>query len=389
MAIKEHPIIIFLDRNGFIIYQDTLSNIWQFPFAQDLVVNLDVVNKAQLVNSIGSFIQTNKVIPSSLIVVLADSVIFQKDLSLQKNQDVTLPSGEDKIINKPQIDFGNKEQQEKEIKNFLDSVPFEEILAKVINNTRLVATNKDLLETVTHPFKKMGCMVEAIIPAFMYQQYIDFSGGLGQSVAKIVLRQTDLLKLGNMLTGQQAVEPKQDPNDQPQNVPKEKPSNSRQFILIAIFVFLIIVLVIVYLTSRSTASPPIENVLQPSESQSFPSPTVALQVKTIVPKAETDALPTTIDLRTIEIIVVKNNETEILANALKNLLTQSGFLNVNVKDSTSPIPAKGSVLFSTSIPEDARQKVIAEIKKLFPDILVQESQDNEPVITIIVGKSIE
>lgn len=384
MAIKEHSIIIFLDRNGFIIYQDTLSSVWQFPFSQELVQNLDVINKVELVNSIGSFIQTNKVISSSVIIILADSVIFQKDLtSLQKNQEVGLPSEEDKTINKPQIDFGNKEQQEKEIKNFLDSVPFEEILAKVVNNTRLVATNKDLLEGVVHSFKKIGCSVEAIVPAFMYQQYIDFSQGLSQNVAKIILQQVDLLKLGNMLTNQQAVDVKQDPNDQPQNVPKEKPKNARQFVLIAIFVFLIIILVIVYLASKSTPQAPSrEKVLQPSESQSFPSPTAVLQAPTIIPSS-------IIDLKTLEIIVVKNSETEILANGLKNLLTQSGFLNVNLQDSTGPIPAKSSVLFSKSVPEEARQKVIVEIKKLFPDILTQESQENESITTIIVGKSIE
>lgn len=385
MTIKEHPIIIFLDRNGFLLYQDTLSNVWQFPFSPDLVQNLDVINKLQLVNSIGSFIQTNKLIPSSLIIILADSVIFQKSLSLQKNQEDGLPQ-EDKTINKSQIDFSIKEQQEKEIKKFLDSVPFEEILAKVVNNTRLVATNKDLLETIVHPFKKMGCNVEAIVPAFMYQQYIDFSQGLSQNIAKIVLQQGDLLKLGNMLTNQQAVESKQDSNDQPQNVPKEKPNNTRQFVLIAIFVFLIIVLVIVYLISRTSLTPPSSsqnNVLQPSESQSNTAPTAALQA------TPTIAPPTAIDLKTIEIAVVKNQETEILASALKNLLTQSEFLNVTLQDSTGPIPAKSSILFSKSIPEPARQKVIVEIKKLFPDISIQESQDNGSAITIIVGKSIE
>lgn len=383
MTIKEHPIIIFLDRNGFLLYQDELSNVWQFPFSQDLVQNLDVINKLQLVNSIGSFIQTNKLIPSSLIIILADSVIFQKSLSLQKNQEDGLPQ-EDKTINKSQIDFSIKEQQEKEIKNFLDSVPFEEILAKLINNTRLVATNKDLLEGVTHPFRKMGCHVEAIVPAFMYQQYIDFSQGLSQNIAKIVLQQGDLLKLGNMLTNQQAVESKQDSNDQPQNVPKEKPNNTRQFVLIAIFVFLIIVLVIVYLISRTPQTPSSgENVLQPSESQSNTAPTAALQA------TPTIALPTAIDLETIGITLVKNQETEILASALKNLLTQSEFLNVTLQDSTGPIPAKSSILFSKSIPEHARQKVIVEIKKLFPDISIQESQDNGSAITIIVGRSIE
>lgn len=371
MATKEHPIIIFLDRNGFIIYQDTLSNVWQFPFSQDLVQNLDVVNKTQLVNSIGSFIQTNKVIPSSLIVVLSDSLIFQKDLaSLQKNPE-------------SQVDFGNKEQQEqqeKEVKNFLDSVPFEEILAKIINNTRVVAANKELLEVVVYPFKKIGCIVDAVVPGFIYQEYIDFSGGLSGDIARIILQQTDLLKLGNMLTGQQAAETQQDSNAQPQKEPKEKPNNLRPFILIAVLVFLLIVLAIVYFTKGKTSQAP--PLTAPS-----PSPTAALRVEPTISK-EASVSPLVADLKTIKITIVGNKETEILANALKNILTQSGFQNITTKDSTNPIPAKSSVLFSKSVTDSDRQKAIVEIKKIFPDILVQESQDLESVITIIVGKSV-
>jgi len=375
MATKEHPIIIFLDRNGFIIYQDTLSNVWQFPFSQDVVQNLDVINKVQLVNSIRSFIQTNKVIPSNVIIILSDSVIFQKDLTTlqqtsQKPQQLDQQKSAGLIV-------GEKEDQEKEIKNFLDNVPFEEVLAKVINNTKIVAVNKDLLEGVVLPFKEIGCFVEEIVPAFMYQQYIDFSGGLSQDIARIVLQQTDLLKLGNMLTSQQKVETQQDSDDQPQKEQKEKPNNLRQFILVGIFVLLLIILVIVYLTlGRTAPARPSPNV---------PSPTPALRVEPT--EIEPTVTPLAIDLQAIKITIVGNKETEVIANALKNLLTKSGFQNIATEDSTNPIPARSSMVFSKSVPDEARQKAIAEIKKIFPDILVQEGQELESVITIILGKS--
>ena len=44
MLSKSHPIILFIDRFGFSIYQDTLTTIPKFNFTQDLVSNLDVVN---------------------------------------------------------------------------------------------------------------------------------------------------------------------------------------------------------------------------------------------------------------------------------------------------------------------------------------------------------
>lgn len=383
MAIKEHPIIIFLDRNGFIIYQDTLSNVWQFPFAQDLVVNLDVINKIQLENSIGAFIQTNKISPSSLIIILSDSVVFQKDLaSLQKNPESTDPNQQEN-----ELIIGNKEQQEKEIRNFLDIVPFEDVLIKVINNNIIVVVNKDLLEALVSPFKAIGCVVDAIVPGFIYKEYSDFSGGLSQDIVKIVLQQTDLLKLGNILTGQQqAVEIQKDSYDQSQKEPEEKPSNIRQFILIGVFVFLIAVLAIVYFTLGREQTFPEKNASQPSTSLNLPNPTPSPQVNQ-TSSQEASASSSVDNLKTIKITIVGNTETEALSNALENLLTKSGFQNITTEDSISPIPARSSVLFSKSIPDSIRETIIAEIKKIFPDILVQENQELESVITIILGKS--
>lgn len=385
MATREHPIIIFLDRSGFIIYQETLSNVWQFPFSQELVENLDVINREQLVNSIESFIQTNKVIPSSVIIILSDSVLFQKDLAPklpnpepQANTEENL-SLQSQSTDKPHIDLDYKEEQEKEIKNFLDTVPFEDILAKVINNTRIVAVNKDLLEALIFPFKKIGCGVDAIVPGFMYQQYVDFSQGLSPDTARIILQQADLLKLGNMLTDQQAVivETQQDSGGRYQEE-QEKPKNLRQLILITAFVFLIVILIVVYLTLGKSQTPPPKKNIPPQalNSQIIPSPTIA-------PVEPTGS----IDLKAIKIVIVGNKETEVLANALKNLLTGLGFQDITAKDSTDPIPAKSSVLFSKFVPDSARQKAIAEIKKIFPDVLVQESQELESGVTIILGKS--
>lgn len=388
MTIREHPIIIFLDRVGFIIYQDTLTNVWQFPFSGDCVQNLDVINRESLVNSIGSFIQTNKVIPSTVILILSDSVMFQKDLApkvpnpeAQVNAQENL-SSQSQPQDKPNIELDYKDEQEKEIKNFLDSVPFEEILAKVINNARIVATNKDLLEDIIFPFKKIGCDVNGIVPAFMYQQYIDFSQGLNPDTARIILQQLDLLKVGNMLTDQQpmvTVETQQDISESHQEEPKEKPKNVRQLILIVAFVFLIIVLIIIYLTLGRSQTVPGKKTIpsQPTNPQIIPSPTTAVEAKPTI----------SADLKAIKITIVGNQETEVLANAIKNLLTGMGFEDISTKDSTDPLPAKSSVLFSKSVPDNARQKAIGEIKKIFPDVLVQESQELESGITIILGKS--
>ena len=114
MLSKNHPIIIFIDRFGFSLYQDTLTNISKFNFTSDLVANFDVVNRDQLINLIGTFIQINKIVPSSLAVVLSDNVIYIKDLV----NPVPKP-------NPPQglkTDSSDDSEHKDEVQNFLENI---------------------------------------------------------------------------------------------------------------------------------------------------------------------------------------------------------------------------------------------------------------------------
>src|ERR1035437_2862749 len=123
MLSKNHPLIIFIDRFGFSVYQDTLANIPKFNFTPDLVSNTDVVNKDQFGSLIATFIQINKMVPSSLAVILSDDVIYIKDLV---NPPKPVPAQGLKT------DSNDEKEHQDEVQNFLEDVPFEEVLAKVI-----------------------------------------------------------------------------------------------------------------------------------------------------------------------------------------------------------------------------------------------------------------
>ena len=370
MATGDHPIIIFLDRGGFVIYEDVLSNVWQFPFAPELVRNLDVVNKEQLTTLIKGFIQTNKVVPGKIVVILSDSVIFQKDLTTQAQ---------------PQLDLAAKELQDKEIKNFLDNVPFEETMSRVINGLRIVAANKDLMDTILEPFKKIGCIVNAVVPAFIYEKYIDFSGGLNKNIAKTVFQQGDILKQGSLLINE-AQAPKEVPADEIPAQPAKKSNNLRQYMLSGVFVLLLLLLGIVYFAQNRSNEKPLSksSLPQPSGSLSI-SPTIPIAQSAISPTASLPAQP--MDLKNIKITIIGNKETEVVSNAIKNLLAAQGFKTIETKDSADALPAKSSVLFSKSVSDEIRKMAVLEIKKLFPDVIVSESQEEAPTINIILGKN--
>ena len=187
MISQGHPTVLFIDRFGLSIYQDTLANIPKFNFTPDLVSNLDVVNKEKFTSLIATFIQINKVIQGSLFVILSDSIIYIKDL-----------------VGPAQKSIPNQSPEHKdEIQNFLENVPFEEVLAKVIkvgNVDRITAVNKDLVMTIVNAFTGKGGTIEGIVPSFMYGQSVNFTSGLTLDNVRIILENTEAIKSGNLLT---------------------------------------------------------------------------------------------------------------------------------------------------------------------------------------------
>lgn len=259
MLSKNHPIILFIDRNGFSVFQDTQSNIPKFNFTPDIVANLDIVNKEQLVSLIATFIQINKILPSSIAVILSDNVIYTKDLtsSLQK------PSMPNQVLQNPTssiYSIGNENKEE--IQNFLDNIPFEETLARVIKTDKIssiVAVNKDLVMTIANAFVNKGSVIDAVIPGFLYGSSVNFASGLTWENIQAISNESEIIRVGNLLTDQQKVTSLQNLEGEqkaPQAAREQKPQNLRQYILIGVFVTLLVILAVVYLNLGASQTPP-------------------------------------------------------------------------------------------------------------------------------------
>lgn len=365
---SSHPIIIFLDRSGFLLYQDSLPNVWQFPFSEDTVRHLEVINRDGLVDNILSFIKTNKLMSTSLIIILSDGVVFQKDLAPIQEGDN--PEGE---------------TREKEIQQFLENVPFEYFIAKVVGSARIVATNKELLETIILPFKKIGCTVAAVVPSFVYDGKIDFSFGLTPDAAKAVLRNPDLLKMGNMLVDQKEAEVKKAPEDKElhQDSLKQKPKNIRQIVLIAVFVILLIVLAIAYFAMSNSDNASVSSNINSSAPQ---VPVPVTPTIDVLPTANITASPSAINSKETKTTIVVNSQTESVGNVLKRLLEKLGLQDVAVSVTETQNPARSSILFSQNIDNETRRIVTEEVRKILPDVSGQESANLENLsISVVVG----
>jgi len=259
MRSHNHPIILFIDRSGFSVYQDILTNIARFNFTSDLVTNLDVVNKEQFSNLITTFIQINKIVPSSLAIILSDTVIYVKDL----------------VKSQP-----NSEQEQKdEVRNFLENVPFEEVLAKVVKTEQkntLCAVNRDLVMTIADVFVSKGSTIEAVVPGFLFGQKVNFGIGLNQENIQPVLAESEILKGGNLLVGQQKVTSPEIFAEQKEPIIEgKKPQNIKQLILIGVFATLLVILAVVYFNLGASQAHPPAKKIKSSSAATISNPTAS------------------------------------------------------------------------------------------------------------------
>jgi len=396
MLSKSHPIILFIDRFGFSVYQDTSAGIRKFNFTQDIVANLDVVNRTQLTNLIISFIQVNKIVPSSLAAILSDDIIYIKDLSapVQKpssasnqkvNQNQKIASGQNATQAQKTETNGDKDHGD-DVQKFLENIPFEDVLAKTIksgNVNRTVAVNKDLVMAIVGAFVSKGSTMEAITPGFMFGQGIKFTAGLTPEIAKSILGNTETFRSVNLLTDPEKMIPSQPFGGELNSPPDEvrKPQNIRQYLLIGVFVTLIIILVIVLFTS---------GILQPAKSSKVNIP--AARVPMVSPVVKITLAPSPIstisaDLKSIKVKIVRSSQAAERATSLKAGLLGMGYQDVAIQASGASVSEKSSVAFSQNISMDLRNSMVAEIQEILPGLTILETQDLDSTVNILIGKS--
>lgn len=351
MRSQNHPVILSIDRGGFSLYQDTLINIPRFNFTPDIVRDLDVINEGKLITLITTFIQINKIIPSNLGIILSDTVTYVKDL-------------------------GESLVPQENIQNFLENIPFEEVIAKVIKidrQARAVAVNKNLVMAIASVFTSKGCMLEAIIPSFLYGSAANFASGLTPGNIRVVLESSEIAKIGNLLTDQQKEVFPQNPEEKPKEISnknEEKPQHRRQYVLIGIFIVLLVILAVVYLSSKDSAS---------SVNVSVPSPTLT---PTEVPPTPFSA----ISINSIRIKIIQSSQLVEKAANLKSELSNIGFQNITSEVSEISAAEKSSVIFPQNISADFKNKIVTEVRKSFPNAAVLENQSLDGIITILIGE---
>lgn len=386
MFSRSHPILILIERNGFSFFQDTQQNILKFAFTQGVVSNLDISNKSQFVNLLATFIKTNKIIPSSLGIILSDSVIYFKDFpnsapkTTSKDSKTSTQNANKDLAAGEALDKDHK----KEIQDFLENVPFEDVLAKVIKSNhadRVVSANKDLIMTIADTFTNNGSVLEAIVPGFMFAPKANFSSGLNRSNIQAVLGGAETIRMANMLTDQQKFsspkaweEAAKDPSEAGL---KGKSKNLRQYILIGVFCVLLVVLGIVfYINMIAPSSKPKRQNIPVANSKISP---------TLIPSVSPAVATAAATVENTKVKILQGSPTSSVSANINRELLEIGFKNIDTETSLSSKTQKPSVVFSQAITTVLKDLIVEQLNKHFGDVAVLESNDTDPTITISTG----
>lgn len=222
--------ILYVQRNG-IYYKNNIkdSPILHYNFLPAAICDLDIIDSKVLTNSIKTFIDNNKLSTSECIIIISESVYFEKDyIGITKEEELSA------------------------IQLFIDNIPFENVLSKTFlieNGIKVVVANKDFCLALKSAFDDNGLQVIAISPAVSVgiREIDDITASFN-----IFFDKYDFIKQNNFpLVAQQAQLVKNYSQQQIKHPGvSQKQSNKRIFVLIGFFILLIGILITMLLSNQ-------------------------------------------------------------------------------------------------------------------------------------------
>lgn len=165
--------LIYLEKDRLFFYNGNGKKVFKLDFTSQIVRDLEILNEDGLISLIFQFIDSFKVTPSQFLIVLSESVLFASDT---KEQDLA----------KVGVEF----------QSFINLVPFDNVLSKKYKTKdviRMLATNADLINTISDSFEQRGFVSDGVVPAIVFGQF-GVRRGLDLDTANYMLRNQQLAR---------------------------------------------------------------------------------------------------------------------------------------------------------------------------------------------------
>lgn len=366
MVQKGQPSVLFLMAKSFYFYGSNIPNIIQFPFPPQSFSDLEVLQKETFETQITSFIDTNKILPSDLSIVLSAEVLFEKEMQ----KPVPAVGAEQKPVSHAE-----------DILTFLNLIPFEDVDSKSYPTEKgiiVYAVNKQLYDTIKKVFEKKGFVILGVTPApTLGKQYLAGVQITADSI-KLLRQKTDIIKQNSLEFNQPTLQVKQQAS---------KPTGYTKYrlpALIGVFILLIAALPVVYYMSNPTPppppAPPPGSAAPAVVSQPTVPPTEKISANTPVGSSSAGESVVSPDLEVVTVKIIAGASERTKALSLKKLLENEGFKNVSVQATQNTNAGKTSAVFSHDLETTTKEKISVQLKKFYPTFSSIENDDVKNII---------
>ena len=210
--------VIWFDKTGLSVYLQNKPFL-RLNFTPDCFNNLEIVDRSKLENLIRNFIKSNKLFYLSFILIITSDVLFEKDWIL------------------PQTEIQKKEESD-----FIDSIPFENILTHSWikdNKKRLIATNQDYIFSIRDIFEQENGHLIGVFP------YSMFGANIRNQSVKDILKKISNLKQDNLYD-----ESKELPSPKSIEEIEKNKNTDKSLIPVLILIFITLIGLLIFLMIR-------------------------------------------------------------------------------------------------------------------------------------------
>lgn len=213
--------VFFVDGNKAFYFEQSLSAPISMEIPPDVFADLELIDRKKIDLLIKKFITANKLGPKNIILLLSTQVTYDKDF----------PRGSIEI--------------EKGIEEFLELVPFENVISKkslFAGRIKVIAANREFCDSIKSTFINSGFIVSGIYPLSLC---LELAPELQSSMdLNLVINKVPELKDFNLMPV---------PEVALSVIDKEKPNKTRLYLLIAMMGVLGVVMV--FLLYKNILSP--------------------------------------------------------------------------------------------------------------------------------------
>lgn len=337
--------IVYISKNKLTVYVQDSPTLFTLEFKPTYVRDLEIINEDELNKELKLFIETNKLPPSDIGLVLADSLLFEKKLTV------------------PPADI------EKEIKKYLEDIPFEDSSYQIVNvsgEIDIVVANALFYMLFITAFETLGFTVQGVIPAKVVSAQFASSDTIDVNSANFLSGKFTSYLGFNFI--KPIIENKEDTTEIHTN---EKPPKSHEKMLIGVFISLVVVMCVMYYLiylrkpAKKPILPPPPRVVSPvvvTRVPAFPTATIVLPSLSVMAPAQ---IP----------IEIRSSSTSSLdtANRLKNILSQKGFTDISLITTDKTTAQNIIVVFSNKIDKSMENTIMEEAQKIGP-VTSQETE---------------